>query len=53
MSYWLECLTSTAIPPTFVSDVVGQQNEIAGITFEVIFSRENAKPMEVASYTKK
>ena len=29
----MESLTSTAIPPTSASDVVGQQNKTGGITF--------------------
>jgi len=33
MGYWWEGSTSTAIPPTFVSDIVGQHNKIGGITF--------------------
>ena len=31
--YWWEGLTSTAMPPTSVSDVMGQRNKIGGITF--------------------
>ena len=31
--YWLEGSTSTAIPTTSNSDVMGQHNEIGGITF--------------------
>mgnify|MGYP001853016420 CR=1 FL=1 len=33
MEYWWEGSTSTAIPQTFTSDVVGQYNKIGGITF--------------------
>jgi len=32
-SDWWEGLTSTALPPTSTSDVVGQHNKIGGITF--------------------
>jgi len=31
--YWWEGSTSTEIPPTPASDVVGQRNEIGGISF--------------------
>ena len=31
--YWWESSTSTVIPPTFVSDVVGQHKKNKGITF--------------------
>ena len=31
--YWREGSTSTAIPPTSASDVVGQRNKIGGFTF--------------------
>ena len=33
MKYWWECSTSTAIPPTPASDVVGQHNRIGDIIF--------------------
>jgi len=33
MEYWWEVSTSTAIPPTSTSDVVGQHHNIGGITF--------------------
>jgi len=33
MEYWWEGSTSAVIPPTSVSDVVDQQNKIAGTTF--------------------
>ena len=33
MGYWWKGSTSTAIPPTATSDVVGQHNKIGGITF--------------------
>jgi len=33
MEYGQKCSTSMDIPPTAVFDVVGQHNEIAGITF--------------------
>ena len=35
MEYWQKGSTSTAIPPTIISDVVSQYNKIGGITFEV------------------
>ena len=31
--YWWEGSTSTAIPPIFVSDIMGQHNKMGGITF--------------------
>ena len=37
MGYWWECSTSTAIPPTSTSDVVGLHHEIGGINFRAIF----------------
>jgi len=37
MEYWLECSTSTAIPPTSASDIMGQHNKIGGITFRAVF----------------
>ena len=33
MEYWWEGSTSTAVPPTSTSDIVGQCNKIEGITF--------------------
>jgi len=33
MKYWQEGSTSTAIPPTPTSDILGQHNKIGGITF--------------------
>jgi len=33
MECWQEGSTSTAVPPTSTSDVVGQQNKIEGIIF--------------------
>jgi len=33
MKYWWEGLTSTAIPPTSISDITGQQNDTGDITF--------------------
>jgi len=33
MKYWWEGSTSTAMPPTFTSDTVGQHHKIGGITF--------------------
>ena len=33
MEYCWEGSTSTATPPTFASDVIGQHNKIGGITF--------------------
>ena len=35
MEYWWEDSISSAISPTFVSDVVGQQNKVGGITYRV------------------
>ena len=35
MECWQEGLTSTAIPPTFSADIMGQLNKIGGITFGV------------------
>jgi len=33
MKYWWEVSNSTAIPPTFTSEIEGQHNKIGGITF--------------------
>lgn len=33
MQYWWVCRSSTAIPPTPIYDVIGQHNNIEGITF--------------------
>jgi len=33
MEYWQEGSTSTATPPTFTSEVMGQHNKIGGIIF--------------------
>jgi len=40
--------TSTAIPPTSISDVVGQNNKIGGITFRAAFvTNEQTQNMKV------
>ena len=39
MEYWWEGSASTAIPPTFISDFVGQYNKIAGITFGAVLTK--------------
>jgi len=36
MEYRQEGSTSTAIPPTSASDVVGQNNKIGGLTFGAV-----------------
>ena len=33
MGYWWERSTSIAIPPTSASNIMGQHNEIGGVTF--------------------
>jgi len=33
IEYWQEDSTSTAIPPTYTSDFVGQHNKMGGVTF--------------------
>ena len=38
MEYWWEGSTSTAIPPVSASDVTGQCNRIAGVTFRTAFA---------------
>ena len=42
MEYWWKCSASTSIPPTSISDIVGQHNKIRGIIFRVplIFTAE-------------
>jgi len=30
--YWWESSTSTALPPPFTSDILGQQNKVGGVT---------------------
>ena len=35
MEYWWEDSACTVMPPTGASDIVGQRNKIAGITFKV------------------
>jgi len=39
IDYWWEGSASTAIPPTFISDFVGQYNKIAGITFGAVLTK--------------
>jgi len=39
MGYWWEGSTSTAIPPTFTSDVVGQHNKIGGNIFRAALAQ--------------
>jgi len=34
MEYWWEGSTSAAVPPTSISDVMGEHNKIGGITFK-------------------
>jgi len=41
MEYWWEGSTSTAIPPISASDVVGQHNKIARVTFGAILVYQN------------
>jgi len=36
MEYWGEGLTSTGIPLTSASDILGHQNKIGGITFGAV-----------------
>jgi len=37
MEYWWEGSASIAVPPTSAYDIVGQQNNIGGITFGAAF----------------
>jgi len=53
MGYWWEGSTSAAIPPTAASDVVGQHNEIGGITFGaalILFNQYTFKNVSVVSF---
>jgi len=45
--YWWEGSTSTAIPPTPASDIVGQHNKIRGITFGAAFVHFDYKCVHV------
>lgn len=36
MEYWWEGSTSTAIPPTSASDIMGQRNKLEGTTFRAV-----------------
>ena len=38
MGYWWEGSTSTVVPPTSASDIVGQHNKIGGIAFRSAFA---------------
>jgi len=38
MEHWREVSTSTAIPPTSTSDIVGQHHKIGGIIFKPAFT---------------
>lgn len=33
MEYWQEGSASTAMPPTFASDILGLHNKVGGVTF--------------------
>ena len=37
MEYWWEGSTSTAVPPTSASDVVGLHHKLGSITFSITF----------------
>jgi len=43
MEYWWKGSSSTAVPPTSASDVVGQHNKIADITFEAALIHSKIK----------
>jgi len=50
MKYWWEGSSPTAIPPTPISDVVGQLNKIEGITFGTALICTNCS-LSIHTYT--
>lgn len=51
MEYWCEGSTSSAISPTFTSDVMGQHNKLGGITSRAALTRTSKQ--NIREYTKK
>ena len=51
--HWWEISSSTAIPPTPSSDIMGQQNKIGGIAFRAALALRHLPPLETGTLISK